>query len=146
MSPAPLDPFDWMRLPQTRAKGEKARRDVRRRGGAAIRADERIAALEAALERSMVMNLALWELASDKLKLKPKDLEAKLSELDRRTASGESEVARDCVACGRSNRVQRVRCFFCGDFTALPEASEFTSESSDSEASASEGQATESEA
>ena len=133
MSSAPLDPFEWMRLPQTRAASERAQRAVRREGGKAIRADARIAALEGALERSMAMNLALWELIKGKLKLSPADLESMLAQVDLHSASGEAEADRACAACGRSNRVRRVRCFYCGDFSAPPEESEFTASWTDSE-------------
>lgn len=129
--PEPLDPFQWMGLPETRRVGERARRQVRRRGSAAVKDDARIAALEGALERSMSMNLALWELVSDKLDLGSKALTAKLAEIELRDAGGESSEAQDCIACGRANRKARVRCVYCGDFVAERADSSFDSEAGD---------------
>lgn len=117
----PLDPSQWMGLSETRRVGERARRQVRRRGSAAVKDDGRMAAVEAALERSMAMNLALWELVAGKLDLAPKELTAKLEEIELRGAGaepGEPEEAVACVACQRANRKSRLRCAFCGEFVA----------------------------
>lgn len=123
----PLDPFQWMGLPETRRVGERARRQVRRRGTAAVREDGRLAAVEAALERSMAMNLALWELVKGKLDLAPMDLTAKLEEIELRGSDGEAAAAVACVACGRINRKTRVRCVYCGEFVAERADSSFDS-------------------
>lgn len=114
-----MDAYKWMRLPESRRSAERARRQVRREGAAAVHTDARIAQLEASLERSMAMNVALWELVSEKLELSPEALEAKLSELELRTPPAEGErESQACACCGKANRGARVRCFFCGEFIA----------------------------
>lgn len=112
-----MDVYEWMRLPDSRRSAERARRQVRREGSAAVHADARIAQLEVSLERSMAMNLALWELVSEKLELSSEALEGKLSELELRTPPAEGErESQACACCGKANRGARVRCFFCDEF------------------------------
>jgi hypothetical protein len=74
-------------------------------------------ALQANLEKSMLISEAIWELLRDKAKLTDADLQKKIHEIDMRDGVLDGKNKRQAVACpdcGRKVSPRHPACIYCG--------------------------------
>jgi hypothetical protein len=67
--------------------------------------------------RMSLVNLAMFELVSERLGITQAQLEAKMREIDLRDGVEDGKFTaapRACIACGRENRGNRPKCLYCG--------------------------------
>lgn len=80
-------------------------------------AESRVARVEERLERLLLVNAALWELARGRLGFTEEDLIAKVSEIDLRDGAADGKRAttpRACRHCKRLNAAVHAHCLYCG--------------------------------
>ena len=82
-----------------------------------------VADLAMHVERTTLINQALWELLRDHEGLTEAQLEAKVQEIDLRDGAADGRLnspARSCPKCGKPNSSRRVTCMYCGTSLGVP--------------------------
>lgn len=107
--------FFWDLHQQRRIDEQESKLDKAERKN--VSAESRVGRLEERLERLLLVNAALWELARGRLGLTEDDLIAKVSEIDLRDGAADgkrSAMPRACRHCKRVNAAVHAHCLYCG--------------------------------
>ena len=78
------------------------------------RLDERIDEVEARIEKVLMINEAMWELARERLQLTDQQLDAAVTAIVERRAMERAAGPRRCPSCQAAVPNDMARCQFCG--------------------------------
>jgi len=84
----------------------------------AIESQQRVRFLEDAVDRLLLVNMAMWELVQSRTGLTEDDLITKVQEIDLRDGVADGKVTRtkaaECPKCGRPLSARHRKCLYCG--------------------------------
>lgn len=76
-----------------------------------------LAEIKEQVERLAMLNQAMWELVSERLRLTEADLERKAQEVDMRDGKADGKMSTHplrCPKCGRVSNSRHKKCLYCG--------------------------------